>query len=517
MTSIGPYSASGVGKPSLTRALAESRSQLDQLLAQLSTGKVSNDYAGLDGRSTSLAMRARLSAVESYQATAATVNVRLGLMGSALERLENIGAEYKLTDPNEYMLTSGSVTIAQSQAAVDLQEAIGQLNLEVNGRHLFSGRATDTKPVLSADAMLADDGDKAGLRTVIAERKLADLGASGRGRLNVSAVAGSTFTVAQQASGPFGFKISSLTSTLTGGVASGPAGAASAITLGVTGVPAAGEQVRVGLTLPDGSTEEIVLTVKSPDDVSAVAPGEFRIGATPAETAANMRASFDAALKTEANTSLVAASAMQAGNEFFDTPAGAEPARVAGFDAANPTDAARVAALQGATSLDTTGTAARTVTWYAGDDSADDPRRTAGAKIDDGVSVAYGARASEDGPRRVVQTLAVFSSMTFATDDPDGQARYSALANRTIATLGSSETSASLQTVAVDLANARSAIKSAAERHLATKALAENAISSVEQVDKEEVSLKILSLQTRLEASYQVTATLKNLSLVNFL
>lgn len=518
MTSIGPYAASGAGRPSLTRALADTRKTLDDLLVQLSTGKISDNYAGLGaGASTSLAMRSKLSAVSAYQSTTATVNLRVNLMSQSLTRLDDLGAEYKLTDPNEYMLTTGSVTIAQSQAAVDLKEAIAALNIDVNGRYLFSGRATDTKPVISAEAMLADDGGKAGLRTVIAERKLADLGSDGRGRLNVSTVTGSSFTVAQQNTGPFGFKITSLNSTLTNGVATGPTGNPPSITLGVTGAPVAGEAVRVGVTLPDGSTEEITLTAKSADDATEVAPGEFRIGASPAETAANMRASFDGALKTKASTALVAASAMQAGEEFFNVAPGAEPARVAGFDGTYANDAARIAALQSAASLDTTGTAEKTVSWYVGENAADDPRTTSAAKIDDGVSVAYGARANETGSRRIIQNLAVFSAITFTADDADGKARYQELAGRVQTSLGSPKTTTDIQTMTVDLASASTAIKRANERHKITTDMAETAISSVEDASKEETSLKILSLQTQLQASYQVTATLSQLTLVNYL
>ncbi len=518
MSSIGPYAAGGYYKPSLASALSSSRSQLDDLLVQLSTGKKSQDYAGLgDGAATSLAMRAKISALDSYTANNATVKTRVGLMSKTVERLDDIAAEYKTLDPNEYMLTSGSMTIAQNQAAIDLKEAIAALNVDVNGRYLFSGRATDTKPVISSEAMLSDEGDKAGLRTVIAERKLADLGADGRGRIDVSAVSGSTFTARQEASGPFGFKISSVSSTLKNGVASGPTGASNRITLGVTGATEAGGQIRVGLTLPDGTTKEITLTAKAADDEAGLQDGEFRIGATAQETAANMQAAFDSELKSAAGTDLVAASAMQAGEEFFNTPAGTEPARVGGFDGTYATDAQRIAALQNASSLDTTGTASKTVSWYVGEKAADDPRKTAAAEVDQGVTVGYGARADETGTRRVVQTLAVFSAMSFSAADADGQARYAALANRVGATLGATDTTQNLQSISVDLASTAGAIKSADDRHSATRQVAETAIGSVEDASKEEVAAKILALQTQLQASYQVTANLSQLSLVNFL
>ncbi|MFD1703798.1 hypothetical protein ACFSCV_12375 [Methylopila henanensis] len=517
MSTIGPYSATGVGRPSLARTLSETRSQLDDLLTQLATQKKSSTYAGLGaGRTTSLAMRARLEAIESYDSVGKTVSTRINMMSTALTAISNLGSEYKTVDPNDFQLTSGGVSIQQAQARTDLQEAISYLNTEIDGRYLFSGRSTDVKPVLSADKILADDGEKAGLRTVIDERRLADLGSDGRGRIDVSELAGGAFSVSEEASGPFGLKIASLSSTMTGATATGPEGDPAAITLGVSGAPNDGEQIRIGLTLPDGTSTEITLTARV-DPSATLQGGDFRVGATPEETAANMRAAFDAALAKTADTALVAASAMQAGEEFFNTPAGAEPARVAGYDGAYASDAERIAALQNASGLTTTGTAARTVDWYQGEDAGDDPRNTAAATVADGVTVGYGARANEDGTRRLVQTLAVFSSMTFSSSDANAQARYSALASRTATTLGSAEATADVKTIATGLAGANSAIKAASERHTAAKAIAEDAISGVEAVDQEEVSLKILSLQTSLQASYQVTSTLRQLSLVNFL
>ncbi len=53
--------------------------------------------------------------------------------------------------------------------------------------------------------------------------------------------------------------------------------------------------------------------------------------------------------------------------------------------------------------------------------------------------------------------------------------------------------------------------------HIDQKELLQNTISDVEDVDINEVAVKITALQTQLEASYQVTALTQNLSLVKFL
>ncbi|MFC7051869.1 flagellin [Hansschlegelia quercus] len=644
MSSIGPYTSIAGFTPSLARALQKSQDSLDDLSMQYASGKISQSYAGLGaGRSTSLAMRAALSSIASYQQTAATVTTRVNLMNASVTRLNDLAGEYATIDSGGFQLTSSGLTVAQSQAETDLTDAIAQLNNQVGGRYLFSGRSTTTKPVLTADQIMADSGSKSGLRTVIDQRKLADVGANGLGRINVSGVTGSTFNVTEQASGPFGFKISSLNSTLSNGVANGPtatppsvtlgltgqptaggqtkvgvqlpdgsaqtitltavaaystppvsgefllgatpedtatnmqtafgdalgalgvagnggiqvstsddglsfkvseqasgdggvkltsanstldtgvatgptAAIPPSITLGLTGQPLAGENVRVGLTLPDGSTEEIKLTAIAATSTSEPQAGEFRIGATQEETAQNMQAAFGASLRKLADTSLVAASAIQAGNEFFDSPAaGQGPGRVGGFDGTYATDADRVAALQNATSLDTSDTTDKTVAWYQGDNSSSDARKTAAATISDGVSVSYGAQANENGLRDVVKSLAVFSSMTFSSSDTNANERYAALTNRISSNLGSAETTKAIQTISADLSTTTTSIKSAGDRATAAKAMAEDTLSDVEDADKTEVAVKLSALQSQLEASYSIVAALKDLSLVNFL
>ena len=61
------------------------------------------------------------------------------------------------------------------------------LNTAADGRYLFSGRTVDQEPVASTDQILNGNGAQAGLKQVIDERKQADLGASGLGRLIVGA------------------------------------------------------------------------------------------------------------------------------------------------------------------------------------------------------------------------------------------------------------------------------------------------------------------------------------------
>ena len=68
--------------------------------------------------------------------------------------------------------------------------------------------------------------------------------------------------------------------------------------------------------LPDGTTESIELTASSATPLPA---GSFAIGLTSTATAANLLAALNTAIGKLANTSLVAASALEAGNDFFNT------------------------------------------------------------------------------------------------------------------------------------------------------------------------------------------------------
>ncbi|MET0607049.1 MAG: hypothetical protein ABWZ80_11370, partial [Beijerinckiaceae bacterium] len=71
--------------------------------------------------------------------------------------------------------------------------------------------------------------------------------------------------------------------------------------------------------------------------------------------------------------------------------------------------------------------------------------------------------------------------------------------------------------IQVELAAASSALASAKERHTAMKSLLTDSLQQVERADTQEIAALILSLQTRLEATYATTATLSQLSLVQYL
>ena len=183
----------------------------------------------------------------------------------------------------------------------------------------------------TVDHILNGNGSQAGLKQVIAERNQADLGADGLGRLVVPAAAGSVVSVSEDSIGsPFGLKLSGVNSTFSGATVSGPTGSPASISvdLGATN-PNNGDSVTYTFTLPDGSTQTLQLQATTANPPGA---NQFAIGATPAETATNLQAALTAGISQIGSTSLSAASAMAASNDFFGEP----PQRVNGppFDTA---------------------------------------------------------------------------------------------------------------------------------------------------------------------------------------
>ena len=196
---------------------------------------------------------------------------------------------------------------------------LGILNTQAGDRYLFSGTAVTTPSVASMDDIMNGTTTQAGLKQVIAERKQADVGTNGLGRLVINSPTATSVEVNEDVAGsPFGLKFASVSSSLTGGgTVTGPQGSPAGVTidLGATN-PSDGDKVSFTFNMPDGTQESIALTASSATPTPA---GSFAIGVDTTATAANLKTALNSAIGTLANTSLVAASAMQAGNDFFNT------------------------------------------------------------------------------------------------------------------------------------------------------------------------------------------------------
>lgn len=489
----------------MVQSLAQMRSQLDDLNRQLGTGQKSITYAGLGlQRGLSVTLNSRLAGIGGYNDTITMVGTRLDLAQASLSRMSTLGQNTKSAvgalnfDPDAL-----GQTTAQKTAMNSLNEFLALLNTQVGDRYLFSGSAADTPSVDTLDHILNGNGGQDGLRTVIDQRRQADLGADGLGRLQLTAPTTTSAAITEDsATSPFGFKLSGIATSISGATVSGPTGSPKSMSIDLgTSNANAGDTIRVGFTLPDGTTENINLTATTS---SPPGPNQFTIGATPDDTAANIKAALGTSIGQLAKTSLTAASAMAASNDFFNTDATHLPQRVDGppFDTAT--------ALRAATATDT-------VSWYTGEAGSGSARDTARANIDQSIGVSYGMRANEQGIRNILQNIAVAAVTTYSAGDPNAADLNTAYQQRLTANLNVPQGVQSIQSIQAELAGAQSSLKAATERHQQTAATLSSLQQQITGVSNEEVGSQILALQTRLSASLQTTSKLYQLSLVNFL
>ena len=487
----------------LNRDILELQRQMGDLQRQLTTGQKSQTYGGLGtDRLLSLSLRERVTTVESYTGTIDQVQIRLNAVQLHLERIRTIGVETRTnTLLPDYTSLNGSKTTAQVSASAHLNEVLALLNTDVAGRHVFSGRTPDVQPVVGEDVLLNGNGTGAGFAQVVSERKQADLGAAGLGRLTVTNTS-PTVSLAEDAAGhPFGIKLTGVSSTLAGTTVSGPAGTPAAVDVTFSAaLPQPGQSVRATFTLPDGTQEifELTATTSSPP-----AANEFLIGVDETDTATNFEAALNNSLQTFATTELASASTAAAANDFFFYDSANPPQRVDGppFDTA--------IALRDGTTTDT-------VFWYQGDNAPGSARTSAIAHVDDNLDIAYGTRANEAPLARVVSTLAMLSVESFSELVPEDGARYDALTDRTSGALNF-QNQTSVDDVIVELGFKQRSLQDAHDRHSAARQVSLDLLQKSEGVDDYEVSAKILRLQTQISASFETTALLSNLSLVNFL
>ena len=483
------------------QTLINMRAQFDELARQLSSGQKSATYAGLGvGGGLSVNLNAQLSAITGYDNTIDMAMTRISVAQDALGQISSIGSTLRgaLAEGNA---SAGNVNIAQFAAQSSLQQLVGLLNTRAGNRYLFSGLDTDQASMESYDHIINGDGARAGLKQLIDERTQADYGASGLGRLVISKPTATSVGVDEDAVSPFGFKLGSVSSTLSNATVSGPSGSPPGLSVAFTGLPSAGESLNLSLTLPDGTTQNITLTA-----TTNTPPGtnQFTIGATAIETATNLQSVLTSTITDLANTSLKAASAVKASDDFFGADLNNPPERVVGppFDTA--------------TSV-TTGTTANTVIWYTGEAGSGTARSTATARIDPSLVVSYGLRANETGIRTVVQNVATLAAVTISQSDPYAHALATALDQRLATNLSGSVGTQSVSDIEAELAGAQISMQTMKNNHQQTSTTIENMLQQITGISNEEVGSKILALQTRMQASMQTTSMLYRTSLVNYI
>jgi flagellin-like hook-associated protein FlgL len=514
----------GAYRAAAPNQFVSTRSQLDDLQRQLATQKRSETFGdlGIDRR-TSLDLNAKISAIDSWLSGIELADVNLKLSTQAVENFATLANETKNdVRSDSYVPSASGRSAPQILAEEKFKQTLELLNTSVNGRYLFSGRTSDIEPVAGYGEIINGDGaGRAGLKQLVDERKQADLGAGGLGRLTTGG-AGTQATIAEDAViHPYGFKLAGVSTDSAALVPTYTAGPPADIAVDVVGPPLPGETLRIRLDLPDGSQEEIVLKARAAG-TDGSASETFVIGADPNATAANLRASIAAALSKEAQTTLSAASAVTAARNFFDGGTSASPGVIPAPPERVTGPPLRVPGppFDTATAPPTPGTPANTVIWYRGDDAdpATSPARgTATVQVDNSQVVGTGARANEEAFRVGLANFAVLAIETFDAADPNSKARYGALTERVREGLGFGDSVQKPAEIITEFGTAQTSLARAKERHDSTKNYINTTLASVENVTTEEVAVQILALQNRLNASYQVTSILSQLSLTNYL
>ena len=610
----------------LGQSVRNINNQLSNLSTQLSTGVKSTNYAGMGvNEGFAVAARSQLANISAFGDTMTNVNTIIAAANTALQSLSDTGGQVQSNAAaSPQNLTSTGQTVGQQNAQSELSSIVGILNTQVGDRYIFSGSAINTPAVASADDILNGTGTKAGLKQVIAERQQADLGTSGLGRLVITAPTATSVQVAEDVAGsPFGLKLSSVSSSLTNATVTGPSGSPPAVAVDLTaGNPNPGDQISFAFNLPDGTTESIQLTASS---ATPPPTGSFAIGATPTLTTANLNAALNTAIGTLAGTKLVAASAVEAGDNFFNTDgtaAGSVVNNQAG-PAAPITGATALSGVAGTNSLSAsfaagntitvngttisfvasgatgnqlnvtdsvqsllskidqiTGTStpstvsggvitlhtdnaaalsitssnaaafaalgfsgtvtaaqpplrvsgsplgsatslvngsANTVAWYTGNSGPGPARGTSTVRVDASQVVQFGAQANEQAIRQQLQSIAVYAAVTLPPSGTNSPAAVAALSERTAANLTPQLGQQQISDIQTDFAAAQTAMKDATARQTQTKSALQNLVDQTEGISQDQVASEILALQNSLQASYQTTSMLAQLSLTKFL
>ncbi len=482
------------------QSVLEMRKQLDDLQRQLGTGQKAELFSGLGSQSTlATGLSAQIEAISSFDDTMTIVGTRTTIAQTALGQISDVASQVKAATllPNFNIDATGQ-TSEQKTATDQLDQVLSLLNSQVGDRYMFSGTAVTSPAVDTTDHILNGNGAQAGLRQLISERNQADLGGpGGLGRLSIPAAVGTNVAMSETLSGPFGFKLAGVTSTLTGAVVTGPVGAPPSINVNFAVNPNAGDKIKFTFNLPDGSTEDLVLEATTSNTPG---PGQFTIGATPNATAINFQAALTTSVDTLANTALSAASAVKAASDFFANP----PMRVVGPPFTSATTMVA-------------GTPANTIQWYIGENGPNPPRSTAVARIDPSITVQYGMRANEQGIAWIVQQVATLAATKYLPTDPNAPGSYTALNQRLDQALSIPQGVQKIDDIQASIASAQTAMQTTKDRHQQTNKTLTDMLQSIEGVDQNQVGVQILALQTSLQASFQTTAMLSQLSLVKVL
>jgi flagellin-like hook-associated protein FlgL len=161
--------------------------------------------------------------------------------------------------------------------------------------------------------------------------------------------------------------------------------------------------------------------------------------------------------------------------------------------------------------------AANTVAWYTGEAGSGPARASSTARVDQTATIQYGVRANEQAIRSALQSVAAYAAVTTSPTSANATAVIAALNVRVATSLTPQGRQQSLADIGTDLASAQVAMKDITSRQNQSQLMLQNLVDQTETVSSDQVATEILALQTRLQASYQTTSMLSQLTLVKYL
>jgi len=115
-----------------------------------------------------------------------------------------------------------------------------------------------------------------------------------------------------------------------------------------------------------------------------------------------------------------------------------------------------------------------------------------------------------------VGPLVVFSAVT-TTAGPNAALQVQALSQRVGQNLLTQPGQQSIEDIQADLATAQLTIKNAKTRQTQAQGMLQGIVDQAESVSRDQVASQLLAVQTSLQASYQTTAMLSQLTLTKYL
>ncbi len=157
MTTIdGPMSNQGGLLGVLIARGAVVRQKLDQANAQVGSGRVAENFAGLGGSAAlTLDLRPRLTSIDSWRGNIDAAATRMHVARSALTGIESIASDLRSRLSSLNGINPASVDAIAAEARQALVRMGDLLNSQAAGAYVFAGEDNGNPPVPNADAILS--------------------------------------------------------------------------------------------------------------------------------------------------------------------------------------------------------------------------------------------------------------------------------------------------------------------------------------------------------------------------